>query len=102
MKTLTTERLTLRRWKESDLDDFYLRARNPNIGPNAGWQPHADKTQSLEILRSFIQQDDVWAIVDNRTQRAIGSLALHADKKDNHKTRMLGYVLAEEFSGVRD
>jgi ribosomal-protein-alanine N-acetyltransferase len=100
MKTLTTERLTLRRWKESDLDDFYHYARNPNIGPNAGWQPHTDKTQSLEILRSFIQQDDVWAIVDNHTQRAIGSLALHADKKrDNHKTRMLGYVLAEEFWG---
>jgi putative acetyltransferase len=100
MKTLTTDRLTLRQFKESDLDDFYEYAKNPNVGPNAGWPPHTDKTTSLDILRSFIEQDDVWAIIDNGSQKVIGSLGLHPDKKrGNDKTRMIGFVLAEEFWG---
>ena len=43
MKTLETDRLILRSWKLSDRDDFYEYAKNPNIGPNAGWEPHGNK-----------------------------------------------------------
>lgn len=42
MKVLETKRLILRPWKIDDLDEFYEYARNPNIGPNAGWEPHKD------------------------------------------------------------
>lgn len=37
---LETERLILREWKESDLDDFYEYASVDGVGQMAGWQPH--------------------------------------------------------------
>ena len=47
MKTLETERLILREWQLKDLDDFYEYAKNPNVGSNAGWEPHSSKEVSL-------------------------------------------------------
>lgn len=100
MQTLETERLILRSWTEDDLDDFYAYAKNPNVGPHAGWAPHTDKTISHVILQSFIKKDDVWAIVEKACGRAIGSLGLHADsKRSNGRARMIGYVLREESWG---
>lgn len=32
-----TERLILRRWEESDAEDLYKYASNPDVGPIAGW-----------------------------------------------------------------
>lgn len=32
MKELETDRLILRRWKESDLDDYFEYVHNPNVG----------------------------------------------------------------------
>ncbi len=33
---LETERLILRRWEESDAEDLYKYASNPDVGPIAG------------------------------------------------------------------
>lgn len=100
MKTLKTERLVLRDWRETDLEDFYEYAKNPNVGPNAGWRPHNDKAESLKILKEFIKNDDVWAVTEKPTGKAIGSLGLHKDgKRENDKARMIGYVLSEPYWG---
>lgn len=37
---LETERLVLRHWKESDAKSLYEYAKDPAIGPVAGWPPH--------------------------------------------------------------
>ena len=37
---LQTKHLILRAWKESDAEALYRYARNPNVGPIAGWPPH--------------------------------------------------------------
>ena len=47
---IETERLILRPFEESDLDDFYEYAKNDNVGPNAGWKPHESKEESEKIL----------------------------------------------------
>ena len=47
MRAITTQRLVLRPPKGSDLNDFYEYAKNPNVGPAAGWKPHADTRESL-------------------------------------------------------
>ena len=36
---LTTDRLTLRPWRESDLSDFYEYASVDGVGQMAGWIP---------------------------------------------------------------
>jgi len=35
-----TERLILRPWQESDADDLYRYASDPQVGPIAGWPAH--------------------------------------------------------------
>ena len=37
---LKTERLILRRWKDSDAEDLYKYASDPDVGPIAGWPSH--------------------------------------------------------------
>jgi len=49
--TLETERLILRRWAESDAEDLYKYASNPDVGPIAGWPPHQSIEGVLMLLR---------------------------------------------------
>lgn len=101
MKTLETERLILRSWKLDDVDDFYEYASNPNVGPNAGWEPHKTRDISMNILTKFIENDDVWAIVYKENMKVIGSMGLHnEDKKRCVNARMIGYVLSEDYWGI--
>lgn len=100
MKTLETNRLILRSFVEEDLDDLFEYAQSPNVGPNAGWPPHKTKEDSLKILKMFIEQDEVWAIVEKKSNKVIGSYGLHSDtKRNNDKSKMIGYVLSDKFWG---
>lgn len=100
MKTLVTDRLILRKFCEGDLEDFYEYAKNPNVGPNAGWKPHEKIEDTAAILKSFIEKEEVWAIVYKSTGKVIGSMGLHKDnKRDNENVKMLGYVLSEAYRG---
>ena len=63
MKALETERLILRPWRLEDAADMYAYAKNPNVGPNAGWKPHESVEESKAILESWIHSDeeeDIW------------------------------------------
>ncbi len=100
IKSLETERLVLRPWRPEDLDDFYEYAKNPNVGPNAGWEPHRDKEASQKILQSFIKGDEVWALEYKENGKVIGSVGVHHDeKRKGVKGRMVGYVLSEDYWG---
>lgn len=100
MKTLETERLVLRGFREGDAVAVYGYATNPNVGPAAGWAPHRSLEESRRIVRMFIQADNVWAIIDKARDRLVGSIGLQRDgKRSTDDARMLGYVLAEECWG---
>lgn len=100
MKTLETPRLILRSFKHTDVDDLYHYASKPNIGPMAGWPPHITPDISMQVLNSFIAQNEVWAIVDKKTNHVIGSVGIHPDSKRSHPhVRSLGYVLDDEYWG---
>ncbi len=100
MKILETTRLILRQWQESDLEDFYEYAKNPNVGPNAGWKPHDNEEESRNILDSFIKNEDNWAIVYKDNLKVIGSIDLHKDRnRVISNTKMIGYVLSEDYWG---
>ncbi len=101
MKTLETERLILRPWRPEDIDDFFEYARDPEVGPNAGWPPHKDKGMSLNILQSFMEKQEVWAIEFKHNNKAVGSVGAHADEKRRGVNgRMIGYVLARKYWGM--
>jgi putative acetyltransferase len=100
MKILLTPRLILRPFLESDLEDFYEYAKSPNIGPNAGWPPHTNIEESRQILTSFIEGNEVMAIVLKETNKVIGSIGVHKDRlRSTEDSKMLGYVLSEDYWG---
>ena len=45
---LQTKRLILRKWTEADADSLYEYAKDPAVGPIAGWPPHQLKEESLD------------------------------------------------------
>lgn len=97
---LETKRLILRAWTLEDLDDFFEYGKDPDVGPNAGWKPHEFKEESLAILENFIEDDEVWAIVDKETGKAIGSIGVHKDdKRRGINAKMIGYVLSKDYWG---
>lgn len=100
MKTLETDRLILRNWRLADLDDLYAYAKDPDVGPMAGWSPHINVNISEQILNSFIKSGEVWAIEHKATGKVIGSFGIHQDEKRRPaNTRMIGYVIAKSYWG---
>ncbi|MEO1782143.1 GNAT family N-acetyltransferase [Enterococcus diestrammenae] len=55
---LTTERLILRPWKEADAESLYQYAKNPEVGPIAGWPPHKMSEKVWMLLKMcFVVQN---------------------------------------------
>lgn len=100
MKILETNRLILRPFEPTDLDDLYEYAKSENVGPNAGWPPHENKDETLKILNSFIEGNKVRAIVYKENNKVIGSIGVHKDhKREIESCKMIGYVLSEDYWG---
>ena len=104
--TLETDRLLLRPWKESDLDDFYEYASVPGVGEMAGWPPHADKDVSRTVLERFINGKKTFALVYKENGKVIGSLGVEKyaleDKLSeffDYRGRSIGYVLSKDYWG---
>lgn len=49
-----TERLIIRPWKDTDAEDLYKYAKDPEVGPIAGWPVHTSVENSLEIIRDAL------------------------------------------------
>lgn len=100
---LETERLILRSWRLTDLDDFFEYASVDGVGEKAGWEHHKNKNESLEILKMFIDEKKVFAIVLKENQKAIGSVGIEECRQDLDKNlenlfgRELGYVLSRDY-----
>lgn len=101
---LKTDRLILRSWQESDLDDFYEYASVAGVGEMAGWPHHKNKDESHEILKRFIEEKKTFTIVYQN--KAIGSIGLEKSREhdldesfENLKGREIGYVLNKDYWG---
>ena len=105
-KEIETERLLLRAFKETDLNDFYEYAKIDGVGEMAGWPHHENIEESKKILDRFIKNDIVFAIVYKENNKVIGSLGVEecglVDKLiefDGLLGRELGYVLSKNYWG---
>lgn len=74
--TLQTERLILRPWEEDDAESLYEYAKDPAVGPIAGWPPHTSVENSREIIRDVLSADETYAVCLKQDNRAIGSIGL--------------------------
>ena len=73
---MITERLVLRAWLESDAGVLYEYARNPEIGPAAGWPPHTSVEDSLNVIRTVFSAPETYAVVLKSTGEPVGSIGI--------------------------
>ena len=100
---LKTERLILRPWRQSDLDDFYEYASVDGVGQMAGWAPHKSKEVSQDILNSFIDGKKTFAL--EYSGKVVGSLGIEMYNEEklpefaDKRCREIGYVLSKDYWG---
>ncbi len=99
MKQIETERLILRPITESDAEAIYEYSQNKNVGINAGWKPHESIEETREIMPLvFLNQEYVFGMVLKETGKLFGTIGIIPDpKRQNDKTRMLGYAIGENY-----
>ena len=98
--TLETKRLILRPWEEADAEECYRYAKDPRVGPMAGWPVHTGVENSRHIIRDALMAPETYAIVLKETGLPIGSIGLHhndlAQKDDEAE---LGYWVGVPYWG---
>lgn len=97
---LQTKRVILRPWREEDAEELYKYAKDPEVGPPAGWPAHTDVKNSLAVIRTVLSRPETYAVCLKETGKPIGSVGLHRDdlarKNDEYE---LGYWIGKPFWG---
>ena len=101
--TLTTDRLVLRGWKDSDAEELYKYAKDPDIGPITGWQVHKSVEESLDVIRNVLAVDETYAICCKGDDRPVGSIGLrmkgNSELIDSDDECDLGFWVGKPFWG---
>lgn len=72
-----TERLILRPWEESDAESLYEYAKDPEVGPIAGWPVHTSVEDSQNIIREVLSAEGTYAVCLKEDRKAIGLSLIH-------------------------
>lgn len=80
---ITTDRLILRAWQESDADALYRYAKDPAVGPIAGWNPHQSVEESREIIRTVFAAPETYAVCLRESGEPIGCVGLQTGDAAN-------------------
>ena len=103
MSNLETDRLILRSWTEADAESLYEYAKDPDVGPIAGWPPHKSVEESLDVIRNVFNGKECYAICEKENGKAIGAIELklngHTDMTERDDECELGYWLGKPFWG---
>ena len=73
---METPRLWLRPWTEDDAAALYKYARDPAVGPIAGWPPHQSVENSREVIRDILSAPETYAVVLKETGEPVGSVGI--------------------------
>ena len=74
---IQTERLLLRPWSEDDAEALYELAKDPAVGPSAGWPVHTSVENSRQIIRDVLAVPETYAVVRLSDGALLGSVGLH-------------------------
>ena len=103
MIKLETDRLILRKWTEADAQSLFEYAKDPDVGPIAGWPPHKSVEESFDVIRNVLNGEECYAICEKGKNNAIGAIELmlkgHNDRLKRDDECELGYWLGKPFWG---
>ncbi len=80
---METDRIVLRRWQETDAAALFRYASDPEVGPRAGWPVHESPEESLDVIRTYFNNDATWAIVFKKTNEPIGCIGYYTHESSN-------------------
>jgi ribosomal-protein-alanine N-acetyltransferase len=101
---IETARLLLRGWEESDAEQVYAYASDPEVTAYMAWNQHAELKDSLQFLNGlvadFYQRGELTYALCARSEpeRALGGIGLHWRSRQ-HGVLELGYVLSRTCWG---
>lgn len=103
-QALRSKRLALIPCSIDDAADLYKYAKNPDVGPHAGWKPHESVEESRQIIEGLFLPSGAWGIheieSDGLPGPMIGTIALEEDRfRPDTKSKEIGYSLAKEAWG---
>lgn len=100
---IRTERLLLRKWTDADAESMFEQAKNPEIGPVAGWPPHKNVEESRNVIRNVLNGAEAYAICLPEENKAIGAVELklngHTDMTEREDECELGYWIGQDYWG---
>ena len=98
---LETERLFLRPWKKEDAKALYELAKDPKIGPAAGWEPHGSVEESETIIETILSDPETYAVFLKEENTLIGCVGLMIGSKSNldlmEKEGEIGYWIGSAY-----
>ena len=101
---METERLILRPWCEDDAENLFAFAKNPVVGPIAGWPSHTSVENSREIIRNVLAINETYAVCLKTDNKAIGSIGLMIGTQSNldlpETEGEIGYWIGVPFWGM--
>ena len=101
---LETSRLILRPWRDSDAETLFEYAKDPAVGPAAGWPPHTSVDDSLEIIRTVFSAPETYAVVLKETGEPVGSCgimfsgSMHSETMEENEAE-IGYWIGVPYWG---
>lgn len=98
MKTLETNRLILRDWKEAEAADMLEFYSDPAIWPRAGGCVLTDIAQCEQCIQDYAAAQETWAVVLKETGQPIGSIFLE-DIGRHPGYREMEFVLSGAYHG---
>lgn len=100
---METARLILRKWTEEDAASLFEYAKDPEVGPIAGWPPINSIDESKNIIKNVLNGAECYAICEKNNDIAIGSIELklngHTDMTERDDECELGYWIGKPFWG---
>ena len=97
---LKGERVLIRYFENSDLEDFFEFSKRPEVGFSAGWKPHTDYDLSRRVLHGKVLSASNFAIVLKDTQKVIGSIELNPSHiREKIRAFEIGFALNPDYWG---
>ncbi len=78
-----TKRIILRPWEQQDAEELYNYAKDPRVGPVAGWPVHTSVEHSRQIIKEVLSAEETYAVVLKDENAVVGSVGLMLGDKSN-------------------
>lgn len=97
---IETDRLIIVPWENTtrDAEALYNWAKNPNVGPKAGWKPHESIEESMNIIKNIFIPVGAFKIILKDKKQVIGNIGFEPDvHREGTSSMEMGYALDESY-----